>query len=84
MLLLYGYIQCYIVSCRHPLERRDDHESSIQIMNLSYPITEGTSVQFSCSKDLELIQTGPNATTCMSNGQWEPDPRAVECKSNLP
>ena len=39
---------------------------------------EGVSVTFSCSPGLML--SGPNASTCMRNGEWEPDPRDVECK----
>ena len=26
------------------------------------------------------VLSGPNTTTCMRNGEWEPDPREVECK----
>ena len=39
---------------------------------------EGDSINFSCSSGLEL--TGPNSSTCMGNGEWEPDPREVACE----
>ena len=33
---------------------------------------------FSCAYGLELI--GSTISTCMGNGEWEPDPRGVKCK----
>jgi hypothetical protein len=42
---------------------------------------EGVSVSFACSHGQML--SGPNTSTCMRNGKWEPDPRDVECKSKL-
>jgi hypothetical protein len=42
---------------------------------------EGVSITFACSPGLML--SGPNASTCMGNGKWEPDPRDVECESKL-
>jgi hypothetical protein len=41
---------------------------------------EGDSVSFTCSSGLVL--TGPNSSTCMENGEWEPDPREVACKGD--
>ena len=35
------------------------------------------SVSFSCLPGMVL--NGPNSTTCMENGEWEPDPREVAC-----
>ena len=32
---------------------------------------------FACPSTHILV--GPNTTTCMGNGEWEPDPRLVEC-----
>ena len=39
---------------------------------------EGAAIIFECPPQFVLV--GPNATTCMGNGEWEPDPRKVECK----
>ena len=39
---------------------------------------EGAAIIFKCPPQYILI--GPNATTCMGNGEWEPDPRKVECR----
>ena len=42
------------------------------------PVMEGSNVSFSCHS--EFILSGPNSSTCMRNGEWEPDPRKVECR----
>ena len=41
------------------------------------PALEGEKIMFSCRS--ELMMTGPNFATCMGNGEWEPDPREVNC-----
>ena len=41
------------------------------------PALEGTSVTFACPPGLELV--GLNTTTCMGNGEWEPDPMGAKC-----
>ena len=28
-----------------------------------------------------MVLTGPTTATCMGNGEWEPDPTEVQCKS---
>ena len=42
------------------------------------PVMEGFVVSFSCRSEFTL--SGPNSSTCMRNGEWEPDPREVECR----
>ena len=42
------------------------------------PVMEGIVVSFSCH--FEFILTGPNSSMCMRNGEWEPDPREVDCR----
>ena len=39
---------------------------------------EGTNITFICPPGLVL--TGPSRSTCMGNGEWEPNPNGVECK----
>jgi hypothetical protein len=41
------------------------------------PALEGQTITFVCVS--RLILSGPNISTCMGNGEWEPDPREVEC-----
>ena len=42
------------------------------------PPLVGTVANFSCPPGLVLI--GPNTTTCMENGEWEPDPSSMACE----
>ena len=41
------------------------------------PALEGQTVTFICPRGLTL--NGSNSSMCMENGEWEPDPRKVEC-----
>ena len=41
------------------------------------PAKEGTNITLSCSSGLEL--SDPNTSTCMRNGEQEPDPREAAC-----
>ena len=67
---------CYCTArCGYPNLQAD---SPIVVMGYSDPAREGTSITFSCSPG--MILTGPNTTTCMDNGQWEPDPSQAKCK----
>ena len=45
------------------------------------PPRDGDSVVLSCPPGLAL--TGPNLTTCMENGEWEPDPRHAACRGKI-
>ena len=62
------------VKCSNPL---DQSESRVIVMVDGDPPLEGTNITFSCPP--ELILTGPGTSTCMGNGEWEPDPREVAC-----
>ena len=46
------------------------------------PALAGTTLTLSCPPG--RILTGPNTTTCMENGEWEPDPQLerVKCAGN--
>ena len=45
------------------------------------PALEGTNVTFSCPPGFVVL--GPTTSTCMENGEWEPDPRQVKCIGKL-
>ena len=70
-----------VTRCGHPLSdgtTANSTSDSIVVVGYMDPVIEGTTVTFECPPQYVLI--GPNATTCMGNGEWEPDPRDVECK----
>ena len=73
---LHNYL---IVICGHPFQDRVsvDNNSTI-IEGYMDPALEGAVLSFDCPPQHVLI--GPNTTTCMGNGEWEPDPMEVECK----
>ena len=41
------------------------------------PPLEGQLIIYTCPP--EFMQTGPNASVCTGNGEWEPDPGQVDC-----
>ena len=41
------------------------------------PLIEGNIVTYSCSPGLKIIES--NVSTCMNNGQWEPNPLDITC-----
>ena len=67
-----------IVTCGHPFRDRTSGDLLILMIGCMDPAMEGATVTLVCPPQYALI--GPNTTTCMGNGEWEPDPREVECK----
>ena len=47
------------------------------VMGYTDPALEGQNITFACPPYQTL--NGSNSSTCMGNGEWEPDPREVEC-----
>ena len=45
------------------------------------PALEGQTITFTCLP--HQILNGSNLSTCMGNGEWEPDPREVECTGGM-
>ena len=57
--------------------------SNVNIIIADYgdaPI-EGTRITFSCLQG--LILSGSNTSTCMGDGNWEPDLKAIQCNGEL-
>lgn len=78
--LLIIIIICYTVRCVHPLHLLVNEQLMIKAESpqLLMPSNINVSLSFSCKSPGVL--TGPNSATCMEDGNWEPDPREVECK----
>ena len=67
---------CCTVKCGHPLllPMIDD---SLRVSLDSDPAHVGTDATYSCLP--EQMLSGPIMSTCVENGEWEPDPREVDC-----
>ena len=67
-----------IAHCRDPSYQMDD---TIQVFGFSKDsVIPGSRATFTCSP-LGYTLVGPNTSLCVSNGEWEPDPReATKCK----
>ena len=64
------------VNCGDPLAAIND--STLRIADYNDELTlEGTTVNYTCPTG--LILNGTSQSTCMSDGQWKPDPREVAC-----
>ena len=57
-------------------------DSPTLVVDISNPATVGTTATFSCHSGLSHTLIGPNTTTCIWNGEWEPDPRETKCKGH--
>ena len=65
--------------CENPLINYS--EEFLRVIGYMIPAREGTNVTLSCSSGLEL--SGPNTSTCIRNGEWEPDPREAVCQGKI-
>ena len=63
------------MNCQDPGDQVDD---SITVTGYREPGMRGANVTYNCPSGMTL--TGPRRSTCTGNGEWEPDPREVECK----
>ena len=67
-------------TCGYPLQHVPHINNSDMILfGYNFQARVGTVISFSCL-DSKLVLIGPNSSTCMGNGEWEPDPREIECK----
>ena len=71
------YLLAAKASCSKVLDEEVEN-SSLIVSTYRAPALEGVVVYFTCAN--RLVLTGPNSTTCMSNGEWEPDPKDLKCK----
>ena len=56
--------------------------SSLNVLDYNEPAIVGTTVSFNCSNPGEEL-TGSNTSTYVDIGQWEPDPRLINCKGTI-
>ena len=69
------------INCESPNTQLDDSIEIIGCLNntCTRATERGSSISFSCPPG--LVPTGPNSSTCIGNGEWEPDPREARYKS---
>ena len=81
--MLSIFVVSITANCGDPLKQRSDHKDSESVIALGYsnPALEGSSVDLKCPPRLTLI--GPNVSTCMGNGEWEPNLGEVECQGKI-
>ena len=64
-------------SCGYPVS--DSIDQALRVIGYKAPMLEGSSIKLDCFPGYAFI--GPsNSSTCMGNGEWQPDPREVECE----
>ena len=63
-------------NCGYPAS--DSIDEALRVIGYEAPMLEGSSIILDCFPGYALI--GSNSATCMENGEWEPDPRDVECE----
>ena len=72
------HVNVLTANCGDPLDNVLDQSSIVVVgYNDTIPSLEGNTVNYTCYPGVKL--TGPNMSTCMENGNWEPDPRNVNC-----
>ena len=75
----YYYI-CCPVKCIHPHNLPMIDDSLRVSLDFDPPVMD-TNATFSCLPGLVL--RGPYISACMENGEWEPDPKEVECLGEI-
>ena len=70
----------HAVTCDHPSTQSLQDRVMIMDKESDIPIVEGQFITYTCPSG--FILTGPNASECMRNREWEPDPGEVDCIGN--
>ena len=69
------WLLIFVAKCQFPLLSQN-----VTIEDYDHPAIKGNYITFGCSSS-SLTLVGPSTSTCVGNGQWEPDPREAECRS---
>ena len=70
----------YVVTCDDPPAQSLQDRVMIMDKESDIPIMEGQFITYTCPSG--FILTGPNASVCTKNREWEPDPGEVDCIGN--
>ena len=55
---------------------------NVRVMDYEDPALEGAIITFTCVFGSAMF-SGPNSSTCMGDGEWEPDPNEANCTGGL-
>jgi hypothetical protein len=69
-------IQCHAVTCDHP-PTQSLQDPVVMVTESDIPKVEGQFITYTCPSG--FILTGPSASVCTGNGEWEPDPGQLDC-----
>ena len=64
-----------LVDCGMP----EDILNGVNVVEVNGSTTEGSMILFYCSEDQSQLPEEKTSSTCMSNGQWFPDPSEFLC-----
>ena len=78
MFVFIKLMASYAGKCSNPLKLV---HTNVITVGYEHPALEGDNITFICPTG--VILSGPNSSACMGNGEWEPDPRVVNCTSEL-
>ena len=67
----------HTVTCDYPSTQSLHHPVVVVSRSQDSPPIEGQFITYTCPTGFVL--TGPNASVCMWNREWEPDPGQVDC-----
>ena len=76
-------INYVVAKCENPFQTILNESQIVQVMGYIDPSLEGATVNFSCPTG--QILTGSRTSTCLENGEWEPDSNGsnIKCKGEL-
>ena len=74
---IIDFYDIIIGKCKYPVPGDD---MATFLSHTEGPLIEGSNITYNCSPGLKVIES--NMSTCMNNGQWEPDPMDITCTGN--
>ena len=71
----------HTAKCDYLLPQLTDDTVAVLVSGYREPALEGTNITLSCaSGQHNVVLIGPSKSLCIGDGEWEPDPRKVQCK----
>ena len=78
---IYDHFYWHTAKCEDPQDGPSTYAAnSIQISGYDNPALQGENITISCESGLPLTGSNSLIATCLDSGQWEPNPREIECE----